>query len=148
MHALLAAAAAVLGLCIGSFLTVVTSRVPAGTSIVRPGSACPGCGHALAWYDNVPVVSWLALRGRCRACHMTIPPRYPLLELSTGVAFAVIAAFVRPAAFAPAAVFAAGAIATGVVWHGHRRIEWRIVAVTLALVLISLTAAEVITSRR
>ena len=77
----------VAGLLIGSFLNVVIARLPEGRSLVRPGSACPGCGAALVWYDNVPVVSFVALRGRCRACAMTIPWRYPVVEAVTGALF-------------------------------------------------------------
>ncbi len=77
----------VLGLCIGSFLNVVIARVPEGLSIVRPGSRCPRCGHVLSWYENIPVLSWLALRGRCRGCRAPISPRYVLVELLTGLLF-------------------------------------------------------------
>jgi len=77
----------VAGLLIGSFLNVVIARLPEGRSLVRPGSACPGCGAAIVWYDNVPVVSFVALRGRCRACAMTIPWRYPVVEAVTGALF-------------------------------------------------------------
>ncbi|MCK8497081.1 prepilin peptidase [Myxococcus fulvus] len=77
----------VLGLCIGSFLNVVIARVPEGLSIVRPGSRCPRCGHVLSWYENIPVLSWLALKGRCRSCHAPISPRYVLVELLTGLLF-------------------------------------------------------------
>lgn len=77
----------VLGLCIGSFLNVVIARVPEGLSIVRPGSRCPKCGHVLSWYENIPVLSWLALRGRCRGCRAPISPRYVLVELLTGLLF-------------------------------------------------------------
>ncbi|WP_242342617.1 prepilin peptidase [Anaeromyxobacter terrae] len=71
----------VLGAVLGSFLNVVIARVPAGLSIVRPGSRCPRCGRPIAWYDNVPVLSWLVLRGRCRGCALPISIRYPLVEL-------------------------------------------------------------------
>jgi leader peptidase (prepilin peptidase)/N-methyltransferase len=77
----------VLGLCIGSFLNVVIARVPYEQSIVRPGSRCPKCGHTLSWYENIPLVSWLALRGRCRGCKTPISIRYPLVELLTGLLF-------------------------------------------------------------
>jgi len=77
----------VLGLVVG-FLNVVIARVPEGLSIVRPGSRCPKCGHALSWYENVPVFSWLALRGRCRSCHAPISARYPGVELLVGLLFA------------------------------------------------------------
>jgi leader peptidase (prepilin peptidase)/N-methyltransferase len=80
-----------LGLLIGSFLNVVIWRLPRGESLSHPGSHCPGCGHAVRPYDNVPVVSWLLLRGRCRDCGARISPRYPLVELLTGVLFGVMA---------------------------------------------------------
>ncbi|MBG6238961.1 leader peptidase (prepilin peptidase)/N-methyltransferase [Mycetocola sp. CAN_C7] len=87
----LAAFIGVLGLLIGSFLNVVVYRVPAGMSIVSPPSACPGCGSEIKAYDNVPVLSWLALRGKCRSCHEPISARYPLVEAGVGVFFAVVA---------------------------------------------------------
>lgn len=82
---------AVFGALIGSFLNVVVYRVPAGRSIVSPPSACGSCGTEIRPYDNIPVVSWLVLRGRCRSCRSTISPRYPLVEAATAVAFAVVA---------------------------------------------------------
>lgn len=81
-----------LGLLLGSFANVVIARVPEGRSVVTPPSACPGCGARIAPRDNVPVVSWLLLRGRCRSCGQQIPVRYPLVELATGIAFALVAA--------------------------------------------------------
>lgn len=77
----------VIGLCIGSFLNVVIARVPREQSLVHPRSRCPRCGHQLAWYENIPVVSWLALRGRCRSCGQPISPRYVIVELLTGLLF-------------------------------------------------------------
>jgi leader peptidase (prepilin peptidase)/N-methyltransferase len=71
------------GLALGSFMTVVVARVPSGESVVRPRSRCPGCGAQIRNRDNVPVVSWALLRGRCRSCGERISVRYPLLELST-----------------------------------------------------------------
>ena len=91
MTGLVVAGAALLGLVIGSFLNVVVHRVPAGGSVVRPPSACPSCGTPIRPYDNVPVVSWLLLRGRCRDCSAPISPRYPLVEAGTAVLFAVMA---------------------------------------------------------
>jgi leader peptidase (prepilin peptidase)/N-methyltransferase len=76
----------VLGATIGSFLNVVIARVPAGESVVRPRSRCPGCRAPIAWYDNVPVLSWLLLRGRCRRCGMAIPFRYVAVELAGAAA--------------------------------------------------------------
>lgn len=73
------------GLALGSFLNVVIARLPAGVSIVHPRSRCPKCESAIAWYDNIPVLSWLLLRGRCRACRVHISWRYPFIELLGGV---------------------------------------------------------------
>lgn len=72
---------AAIGGCVGSFLNVVIYRLPAGLSIVHPGSRCPKCLHPIRWFDNLPVVSWLVLRGRCRDCRVPIPLRYPTVEL-------------------------------------------------------------------
>lgn len=91
MTYVLVAVVAVFGLLIGSFLNVVIWRVPRDESVVRPPSACPECGRAIRPRDNVPVVSWLLLRGRCRDCAAPISRRYPLVELATGVVFAVMA---------------------------------------------------------
>jgi leader peptidase (prepilin peptidase)/N-methyltransferase len=77
----------VFGLMIGSFLNVCISRIPAGESIVSPGSRCPRCRKAIAWYDNIPVISYLSLGGRCRSCGLTISPQYPIVELVTALAF-------------------------------------------------------------
>ena len=79
----------VLGVIVGSFLNVVISRVPAGVSIVRPRSSCPGCGAFIEGRDNIPLLSWLILRGRCRNCHEPISARYPLVEALTGIVWAV-----------------------------------------------------------
>jgi leader peptidase (prepilin peptidase) / N-methyltransferase len=80
--------AAVFGAMIGSFLNVCIYRIPKGRSIVWPGSACGSCGHALAWFENIPVVSYLVLRGRCRACQSPISFRYPFVEMLTAAMFA------------------------------------------------------------
>ena len=86
MTGALVAFAALLGLAIGSFLNVVVWRVPRGESVAHPPSACPRCGHAIRSRDNVPVLSWLILRGRCRDCCNTISVRYPLVEaISTSI---------------------------------------------------------------
>ncbi len=73
------------GLLFGSFANVVIWRVPRGESVVSPGSRCPSCGHAVRWYDNIPVLSWLLLRGRCRDCDAAISRRYPVVEALSGV---------------------------------------------------------------
>jgi leader peptidase (prepilin peptidase)/N-methyltransferase len=75
------------GLCIGSFLNVVIARMPENVSVVSPRSRCPRCGAGIAWYDNLPVVSWLLLMGKCRNCKVPISIRYPTVELLTGLLF-------------------------------------------------------------
>lgn len=87
MQALLYVFAVLFGLIIGSFLNVVVHRVPRHESLVRPGSHCPGCDTPIRWYDNLPLVSWVLLRGRCRSCHERISVRYPLVEAFTGASF-------------------------------------------------------------
>ena len=89
--------AAVLGLAVGSFLNVVVYRVPNGLSVVAPASACPSCGHEIRARDNVPVLSWLVLRGRCRDCSAPISARYPLVEMATAALFALVAGLAAPA---------------------------------------------------
>lgn len=84
-------ASGLVGLVVGSFLNVVIYRVPLGMSVLRPPSHCPACGTQLKPADNVPVVSWLVLRAKCRYCRAPISPRYPTVELATGLAFAGIA---------------------------------------------------------
>jgi leader peptidase (prepilin peptidase)/N-methyltransferase len=86
-----ALALGIFGSLIGSFLNVVVYRVPAGLSIVSPPSACPRCGEPIKGYDNIPLLSWLMLRAKCRHCGEPISARYPLVELGTGVAFAAVA---------------------------------------------------------
>ena len=88
---------ALLGLAVGSFLNVVIYRVPAGKSIVAPPSACPHCGHGIRWYDNLPVVSWIVLRARCRNCSAPISARYPAVELGTAVVFVLVGLRFLPA---------------------------------------------------
>lgn len=89
--AMSAAFAGAFGAMIGSFLNVVAYRLPRHESLVAPGSRCPGCATAIKPYDNVPVLGWLMLRGRCRTCRIAISPRYPIVELLTGaLAVAVV----------------------------------------------------------
>jgi leader peptidase (prepilin peptidase)/N-methyltransferase len=80
------------GLIVGSFLNVVAHRLPRGESVVSPGSRCPGCGAPVKPYDNVPVLSWLLLRGRCRSCGAAISWHYPAVELATGLLYAAVVA--------------------------------------------------------
>lgn len=111
------AAAAVLafvgGLLTGSFLTVVAHRVPRRESVVAPRSRCPACGTQIAAYDNVPVLSWVILRGRARCCGVAIPVRYPLTELATGLLFAatVLVLWDEPWEIALGLIFVAALVA-------------------------------------
>ena len=87
MDPVIAIAIFVFGLCFGSFLNVCIYRLPRDKSVVKPGSACPNCNTPIQFYDNIPVLSWLLLRGRCRHCHAPITPRYALVELLTAALF-------------------------------------------------------------
>ena len=79
---------ALFGACVGSFLNVCIYRLPRRESVAWPGSHCTSCGRPLSWYENVPIVSWLLLRGRCRTCHAPIAVRYPIVEAVTAALFA------------------------------------------------------------
>lgn len=132
--------AAVAGLCIGSFLNVVAHRLPAGASLVSPRSACPGCGTAIRLYDNIPVISWLALRGHCRGCDTEISPRYPLTEAATGALFvAVVLATRAHAQVWLDLCFVAALVAITRIDLEHRIIPNRIL-IALAALAVGLTA--------
>jgi leader peptidase (prepilin peptidase)/N-methyltransferase len=89
----LVAFAGAFGLLLGSFLNVCITRWPAELSVVKPRSRCPRCGYQITWYDNIPVVSWLVLRAKCRQCALPIPIMYPLIELATGIIWALAVAW-------------------------------------------------------
>jgi leader peptidase (prepilin peptidase)/N-methyltransferase len=109
--ALLVALVGITGLAIGSFLNVVVYRIPAGMSVVHPRSACPNCGHEITPRDNVPLLSWLLLRGKCRECAEPISKRYPLVELAGAAAFVVVGLWAAPAiAAAPNGLLALAAV--------------------------------------
>jgi len=80
----------VMGIILGSFLTVCIHRLPRGQSVVTPRSACPGCGHGIYWFDNIPLVSFMLLRGQCRNCRIPIPYRYPFIELINGIGYVLL----------------------------------------------------------
>ena len=128
-------------LAVGSFLNVVAARVPLRRSVVRPASACMSCGSELAWYDNVPVASWLWLRGRCRSCGTSISARYPAVELAT--AALVAACFVKfgfsGEAFL-AAFFCVVLVALSAIDLEHRIVPNRIVVPAAVVVLLAQTA--------
>lgn len=134
----------VLGLVVGSFLNVVIYRVPAGLSVVRPGSACPACRTPVRARDNVPVVSWLVLRGRCRDCAVPIAVRYPLVELATAALFAVSAWRFGPSAYVVAVlVLMAGAVALFMIDLDHRRLPFSITGLVGAGIVGALAFATV-----
>jgi len=120
---MLIGAGAILGLMIGSFLNVVIYRVPLGKSIVSPPSACPGCDTPIRPRDNLPVVSWILLRGRCRHCGTGISIRYLLVEAGTGTAFALLALGIGESWTLPAYWWAAAvSIALALIDLDHKRI--------------------------
>ncbi|MGH9589041.1 MAG: prepilin peptidase [Terracidiphilus sp.] len=114
--------AALVGLAFGSFLNVCVSRWPRGESVIQPGSHCRGCNRMLAWWENVPLASWIGLRGRCRTCNARIGCRYPLVECAVGALWAV-------AAWNSAPMAATGDLA-GAVTHavGKMILYWLLVA--------------------
>lgn len=142
----LAIACGLIGLAVGSFLNVVIYRVPRKESIVSPRSACPSCGTPIRGRDNIPVLSWLILRARCRTCREPISPRYPLVELGTAALF--VGAAVRFGAHwtLPAfLVFLAGMLALAFTDLEHMLLPVRIVYPVLAMVAGLLVVATVAT---
>ncbi|WP_432505327.1 prepilin peptidase [Kineococcus arenarius] len=135
--------AAVAGLLVGSFLNVVVHRVPRGESVVRPASRCPGCGHVVRRRDNVPVVSWLLLRGRCRDCGVTISVRYPLVELGTALLFGAVARLVGPSWVLPAYLYlAAITVALALIDVDVHRLPDAIVLPSYPVVVVLLVVAS------
>lgn len=134
-----------LGLLVGSFLNVVIHRVPAGASVVRPGSACPACGTPIAPRDNVPVLSWLILRGRCRACAAPIPARYPLVEAGTAVLWLGLSAWALAAEQLPLLplllVLGSAGLALAVIDVDHHRLPDVIVLPLYPVTLLGLLLA-------
>lgn len=140
----------VFGALIGSFLNVVVWRVPRRESVVRPRSACPGCAHEIAWYDNIPIVSWLVLRGRCRGCAAPISMRYPLVEGGTAVAFALVVwgayGGIYPFALLPALLYwAAIGIALTLIDLDHHRLPNVIVLPSYVVTAVLLVFASAVT---
>jgi leader peptidase (prepilin peptidase)/N-methyltransferase len=130
-------------LALGSFVNVVAARVPLRRSVVRPASACMSCGTELAWYDNVPVLSWLLLRGRCRSCSAKISPLYPAVELATaGLVAACFLAFGLSAKAFVSAFFCVVLVAVTATDLTHRIVPNRIVLPAAVIVLAAQTALE------
>lgn len=141
-----AALCAPFGLIIGSFLNVVIWRVPRGESIVRPASHCPGCDAPLRARDNVPVLSWLILRGRCRRCSARIAVRYPTVELACAALFAVVGArFHDSWALFGYLVLVAALLALSVIDLDHFLLPNKVIYPTAAIVVPLLTLASAIT---
>jgi leader peptidase (prepilin peptidase)/N-methyltransferase len=129
------------GLALGSFLNVVAARLPLRRSIVRPPSACMSCETEIAWYDNVPLLSYGLLRGRCRSCSASIPVRYPLVELSTALlVFGCVWKFGLTADAALASFFCAALVAVSATDLEHRIVPNRVVVPAAAVVLLAQTA--------
>src|SRR5437763_9333484 len=141
MNAALAAVAFAPGLAVGSFVNVVAARLPLRRSVVHPRSACMSCGSELAWYDNVPLLSYALLRGRCRSCGVRISLLYPAVDLAT--ALLVVGCFVRfglSGRAVVAAFFCVVLVAISAIDLIHRIIPNRIVVPAAALVLVAQTA--------
>jgi leader peptidase (prepilin peptidase)/N-methyltransferase len=131
------------GLALGSFLNVIAARVPLRRSVVRPGSACMSCAAPIAWYDNLPLLSYALLRGRCRACGARIPLRYPAVELATAVlAVSCVLAFGLTLEALVAAFFCAALVAISATDLEHRIVPNRIVLPAAVIVLAAQTALE------
>jgi leader peptidase (prepilin peptidase)/N-methyltransferase len=129
------------GLALGSFLNVVAARVPLRRSLVSPGSACMSCGHEIGWRDNVPVLSWLLLRGRCRNCEAAIPWRYPAVELLSALLVAgCVWKFGLHAESLVAALFCLALVAVSATDVEHGIIPNRIVLPAAVVVLAAQTA--------
>ena len=144
MTAYLATFSGLFGLLIGSFLNVVAYRVPLGRSVVSPPSACPACGHQIRRRDNIPVISWLRLQGKCRDCGAAISARYPMVEAVTGVLFAGTFVVIGANWVLPAYLFfVATTVALVLTDLDHKRIPNRILypATVIAVVLLVAGAA-------
>jgi leader peptidase (prepilin peptidase)/N-methyltransferase len=130
-------------LALGSFVNVVAARVPLRRSVVRPASACMSCGNELAWYDNVPVLSWLLLHGRCRSCSAKISALYPAVELATAVLVAAcFLAFGLSGEAFVSSFFCVVLVAVTATDLTHRIVPNRIVLPAAAIVLVAQTVLD------
>jgi leader peptidase (prepilin peptidase)/N-methyltransferase len=113
--------AILVGLAVGSFVNVVVARLPERRSLLHPGSTCPGCGTAIAWHDNIPILSFAVLRGRCRACGMAISWRYPVVEAATATLWGLAWLEWGPTLdFAVAVLFLTALVAITAIDIGHQ----------------------------
>jgi leader peptidase (prepilin peptidase)/N-methyltransferase len=136
----------ILGALIGSFVNVVIWRLPQGLSVVRPGSACPKCGHQITALENIPVLSWLALRGRCSGCRSGISVRYPLVEAAVSALFVLMAWTVGFTPILPLWLYlAAAGTALFLIDIDHHRLMDAIVWPSWVVTLVCLGAAAVFT---
>lgn len=136
--------ALVAGLAIGSFLNVVIHRLPLGESVVSPRSRCPKCGHQISGIENVPVLSWIALRGKCRSCGAPISIRYPLIELATGLLYVAVvaAAWDEPERIALGLILVTALVPITAIDLEHRRIPNKITGPTAIALIIAGTALD------
>ncbi|GEJ55654.1 prepilin peptidase [Anaeromyxobacter diazotrophicus] len=146
LGALVAVWVALLGAVVGSFLNVVIARVPAGESIVYPGSRCPRCRTPIRWYDNLPIVSWLALRARCRACGARISARYPAVEaLGAAAALVIYARHGLSGAAAVELAFVAALLALAFIdvdtWLLPNVLTWAVLAFGILVAPLGITPA-------
>ena len=142
--ALAAVLLGIFGLLVGSFANVVIYRVPEGRSIVKPPSGCPWCGSHVRPIDNIPVISWLLLRGHCRTCQKPISPRYPLIEGLVGLIFAAIGLrFGISWTGVAEAALAGGLVALAFIDLDHMLLPKKVVYSTLTIVAVVLLAGTV-----
>ena len=143
MTVALGAFAVLPGLAVGSFLNVVATRLPERRSLVHPRSACRSCRTPIAWYDNVPLVSYVLLRGRCRSCRTPIGPLYPAVELATAALLAAcVVAFGLSLQTLAAAVFCASLVVVTATDLTHRIVPNHVVLPAAAIVCALMTVAE------
>lgn len=148
MRTLVEVTAAALGLCVGSFLNVVIWRLPRGESLSRPASHCPGCDTPLRPIDNIPVLSWLVLRGRCRTCSMRIAPRYPIVEAASALLWWAAAVRIGPHwELADYCVFLAALVALSGIDLDHHLLPSRIIYPTAAASAVLLGMASALDHR-
>ncbi len=140
---ILGAFVALPGLALGSFLNVVAARLPERRSVIRPRSACPSCAKEIAWYDNIPVISWVVLRGRCRTCSSRIGVVYPLVELGTAALLVgCVARFGLTLEAAAASVLCVSLVVVTATDLTHRIVPNVVVVPAAVVVLALMTAAQ------
>ena len=140
---------ALLGSIVGSYLNVLIWRLPREQSTARPRSACPSCGHAIRWHDNVPVLSWLVLRGRCRDCRAPISVRYPLVEAGVASLFVALVVLLGPRlsvlSLVAVLALAGGGVAMSLIDLEHHRLPDKLTAATSVVVALPIVADAVLT---